>query len=84
MSAPRVFVDVLQSTVDLNRYYTGITSDVSRRIAVHNSGGSQHTVGGRPWRLVVALEFFNEASAVAFEKYLKSDSGRAFSKRHFV
>jgi hypothetical protein len=38
----------------------------------------------RPWDLVAVIEFTNEASAVAFEKYLKSGSGRAFAKRHFV
>jgi putative endonuclease len=30
------------------------------------------------------FEFSNRSSAVAFEKYLKSGSGRAFAKRHFV
>jgi len=38
----------------------------------------------RPWQLVAAIEFANEQSALAFEKYLKSGSGRAFAKRHFV
>jgi hypothetical protein len=38
----------------------------------------------RPWQLVVVLEFASEPSAVAFEKYLKTGAGRAFSKRHFV
>jgi putative endonuclease len=37
----------------------------------------------RPWELVVALEFGNEERALAFERYLKSGSGRAFAKRHF-
>jgi putative endonuclease len=66
------------------RPYTGLTSDVSQRIDTHNSGGSRATTPHRPWRLVVSLEFANEASAVAFEKYLKTGSGRAFAKRHFV
>jgi hypothetical protein len=38
----------------------------------------------RPWDLVATIEFANEASAVHFEKYLKSGSGRAFAKRHLV
>ena len=84
MTAPKVFVYVLQSAKEPSRYYTGITSDVNRRLAVHNSGGSQHTAAIRPWRLIVALEFASEASAAAFEEYLKTGSGRAFAKRHFV
>ena len=78
------FVYVLVSTVDRTRHYVGITSDVARRLDVHNSGGSQHTAQHRPWRVIVSLEFATETSAVAFEKYLKTGSGRAFAKRHFV
>jgi len=50
---------------------------------MHKSGGSLHTAELRPWELVAAIEFTKESSAVAFEKYLKSGSGRAFAKRHF-
>jgi len=84
MTPNKRFVYVLVSTVDLRRHYVGITSDVARRLDVHNSGGSQHTAQYRPWRLIVSLHFVTEASAVAFEKYLKTGSGRAFAKRHFV
>ncbi len=78
------FVYVLRSSVDLGRYYVGVTSDVNRRLETHNSGGSVHTMQNRPWQLVVALEFTNPDSALAFDRYLKSGSGRAFAKRHFV
>ena len=78
------FVYVLQSVRDPRRYYAGLTSYVSQRLEVHNSGGSQHTQQHRPWRQVVGLEFALESSAAAFEKYLKTGSGRAFAQRHFV
>ena len=84
MSASKRFVYVLQSTVDNAQHYVGLTSDVTTRLQVHNSGGSHHTAQNRPWRLVVSLEFAEERGAVQFEKYLKSGSGRAFAKRHFV
>jgi hypothetical protein len=32
----------------------------------------------------VVIEFCDEATAVRFEKALKSGSGRAFAKRHFA
>lgn len=63
--------------------YIGVTNDVGRRIAVHNSGGSLYTAPHRPWRLIVTLEFASERSALDFERYLKSGSGRAFARRHF-
>lgn len=78
------FVYVLRSLVDPSRYYVGLTCDVTQRLEKHNSGGSIHTVANRPWQLVAAIEFSNVDSAVKFERYLKSGSGRAFSKRHFV
>jgi hypothetical protein len=33
---------------------------------------------------VASVEFTSEASAIRFENYLKSGSGRAFAKRHFL
>jgi putative endonuclease len=77
-------VYVLRSIRYPARYYIGLTTDVATRLAVHNSGGSAYTADLRPWELVATIEFTNETSAVAFEKYLKSGSGRAFAKRHFV
>jgi len=85
MTAPRQFVCVLRSLRDPMRYYIGLTSYVTRRLSIHNSGGSlSHTAQLRPWELVASIAFAKESSAVAFEKYLKSGSGRAFAKRHFV
>jgi putative endonuclease len=84
MEWPKCFVYVIVSTVDPRRHYVGLTSDVPRRLTVHNSGGSQHTAQHRPWRLIVSLEFATQSSAATFEKYLKTGSGRAFAKRHFV
>lgn len=78
------FVYVMVSAIDPERHYVGLTSNVTTRLAVHNSGGSQHTAQHRPWRLIVSLEFAIRASAIAFEKYLKTGAGRAFAKRHFV
>jgi putative endonuclease len=80
----KVFVHVIQSTVDPARYYSGRTSNATTRLEVHNSGGSRHTARFRPWRLIACVEFASEGSAARFEKYLKTGSGRAFAKRHFV
>ena len=84
MPGDRRYVYVLRSERDPRRYYVGLTSNVAVRIETHNSGGSQHTAANRPWRLVAAVEFAKEPSAIRFERYLKSGWGRAFAKRHFV
>ena len=79
----RRFVYVLRSSTQTHRYYTGLTSNPIARLHDHNAGGCSHTVSGRPWELIVTVEFAQEERAVEFEKYLKSGSGRAFSSRHF-
>ena len=78
-------VYILRSSADPSRHYVGITNDMQVRLEWHNHGPCGHTVTGRPWVIVVAMEFPSEPDAVRFEKYLKAGSGRAFTKRcHFA
>ena len=77
------FVYVLRSDSDPARHYVGCASDVEERLDWHNGGPSGYTLQYRPWRLIVVVEFPNETTAIRFERYLKSGSGRAFAKRHF-
>jgi putative endonuclease len=79
----RRIVYIIRSESDPSRHYTGITNDVKGRLDWHNSGPCGYTVHNRPWLLVVSIEFPTENAARRFEKYLKSGSGRAFTKRHF-
>ena len=81
--SPKRFVYVLESVVTPGRHYVGLTANVSKRLDAHNAGMSPYSARFRPWRLRVAIEFSEESGAVAFEKHLKSPSGRAFAKRHF-
>jgi putative endonuclease len=52
---------------------------VNARLAGHNAGRCRHTVSRRPWQLHVVIEFSDEPTAICFERYLKSGSGRAFA-----
>jgi predicted GIY-YIG superfamily endonuclease len=78
----RRFVYVRKSETTPTRYYTGLTNDVTARLAQHNNRHSGHTATGGPWRLDVVVEFADEARAARFERYLKSGSGCAFAQRH--
>jgi putative endonuclease len=84
MFVEKHWVYVLQSCTLPDKHYVGLTSDVDARLTFHNAGRSQHTADAAPWRLLVAIQFYDSHSAAAFERYLKSGSGRAFAKRHFV
>jgi len=78
------FVYVLESVNEPARHYTGISANVASRLEWHNAAQCSHTAKHRPWKLLVAIEFTDSDRALRFEKYLKSGSGRAFAKRHFV
>ena len=74
---------MLQSVAQREHYYVGLTSDLKARFAAHNRGESSHTSKHAPWQLITYVAFSDKVKAVAFERYLKSGSGRAFAKRHF-
>ena len=75
------FVYILQSVAHPDQFYTGLCSDVESRLAAHNAGQSPHTSKYKPWKLLSHHWFEQEASAAAFERYLKSGSGRAFAAK---
>ena len=76
------YVYLLVSEQDPARHYTGCTTDLTARLAKHNSGSVPHTAKYRPWRMETAIAFREADKARAFERYLKSGSGRAFARRH--
>lgn len=77
------YVYLLRSIQYPNKTYTGYTTNLKERFTAHNQGKSIHTVKYKPWQLDAYFAFRKEAKAVAFEKYLKSGSGRVFAKKHF-
>ena len=74
------YVYILQSLAEGEHFYTGITDDLDARLSKHNSGAVTHTSKYRPWHIKTYVAFADEERAFAFEKYLKSGSGRAFAK----
>lgn len=77
------YVYLIRSIKYPKTMYVGYTLDVKKRLATHNSGASIHTRKDRPWELVLCMAFKNMECAKQFEKYLKSQSGRAFAKKRF-
>jgi putative endonuclease len=75
------YVYILECVADKGRHYTGVTDNLKTRLAKHNAGGVAHSSKFRPWRLNTYIAFSDETRAFAFEKYLKSSSGRAFAKK---
>jgi predicted GIY-YIG superfamily endonuclease len=76
-----MYVYLLESINFPGENYVGLTDDLRKRLVAHNAGQASHTKKFKPWRLVTYLAFSEEAKAVAFERYMKSSSGRAFAKK---
>jgi putative endonuclease len=76
------YIYLLQSERHENRFYTGLTNDLRKRLKDHNAGRIHHTAKWRPWWLKAYVALSDRSRAVQFERYLKSASGRAFTKRH--
>jgi putative endonuclease len=75
------YVYILQSLGIPEHYYIGVTHDLRARLQRHNAGEVSHTSKFTPWTVKTYVAFSDEKQAVAFEKYLKSPSGRAFAKK---
>lgn len=77
------YVYVLISERDPDAHYTGLTDDLQDRLLAHNARRVPHTAKAAPWRLQTAVAFRDRSKAAAFERYLKTGSGREFARRHF-
>jgi predicted GIY-YIG superfamily endonuclease len=75
------YVYIIRSVNFPEQEYIGATADLKRRLPEHNAGKSTHTAKFKPWVLIWYCAFPDQFKALAFEKYLKSHSGRAFTKK---
>ncbi|MEL6862582.1 MAG: GIY-YIG nuclease family protein [Pseudomonadota bacterium] len=75
---------IIRSIEHPDREYIGMSADLRKRFNAHNAGQSTYTAKFKPWELIWYCAFRDKAKALAFEKYLKSHSGRAFSKKRLL
>jgi putative endonuclease len=75
------YVYIVRSVAAPDQEYTGATANLKNRMAAHDAGKSPHTAKFAPWKLVWYCAFPDKCRALAFEKYLKSHSGRAFANK---
>jgi putative endonuclease len=78
------YVYILRSERYPDQTYIGFTHDLKQRLITHNQGGSSHTSKFIPWQIEFYCAFKNEARARAFERYLKSHSGKAFASKRLL
>jgi len=77
------YVYIIKSK-NYSKHYTGITADLRKRFQDHNSGKSPYTAQYKPYIMSWYCGFSEKNNAYKFEQYLKSGSGIAFLKKHFL
>ena len=78
------YVYIIRSESHPEQTYVGFTRVLKARLTTHNAGGSQHTAKFVPWRVEFYCAFLQEEKALAFERYLKSHSGKAFGNKRLI
>jgi putative endonuclease len=77
------YVYILRSEKDGSRYI-GVTEDLKRRLAEHNSGSNKYSSTKLPIHIIWYSAFPQKQQAYNFERYLKSGSGSAFMNKRLV
>ena len=67
---------IFSKTID--RYYTGYTNDLDRRLSEHNRKKGKYTDAGIPWEVVYTEQFELKHEAQEREKYIKSRKSRIY------
>ena len=73
------YVYILLSKKD-NRFYTGYTSNLKKRLEEHNTGLSLSTKSRVPFSLIYFEGCVNRKDAMKREKYLKTTYGKRYVK----
>jgi len=74
------YVYILRSLKD-NKYYTGYTNNLERRLQDHNRGKSESVKYRGPFALVHREEYSTKLEAIRREKQIKSYKGGEAFKR---
>ena len=71
---------VLHSEKD-NKFYTGFTNNIRRRIEEHQTGKVESTKNRRPLKLIYYEAHYSKADAQRRERYFKTTKGKATLKQ---
>jgi len=77
-------VYIIRSVNQPDQTYIGFTRDIKQRLLTHNQNRGPHTAKFSPWRIEFYCAFKQEDKALAFERHLKSHSGKAFASKRLL
>jgi len=62
----------------LDKYYTGYTNDLERRLSEHNRKKGKYTDTGIPWILVYTEKYKDKKDAMSRERFIKRIKSRDY------
>ena len=72
MESTKMCVVYILHSASTERYYTGHTSDLDRRLREHNAGVTPSNRGGMPWSIVWKSEGMSRGEAMKLERRIKT------------
>ena len=67
------YVYILKSVGQKKITYVGYTSDLKKRIKLHNDGKGAKFTRGRKWRLIYKEKLTSKSKAISREYYIKNN-----------
>ena len=72
------FVVYILFSLKLDKFYTGYTTDIAKRIVEHNSGISDFTSKATDWKVVYIENFSTREEAMKRERAIKGKKSRKY------
>ena len=73
-----MFTTYILFSEQINKYYTGHTADLERRLNEHNIGKTPFMASGKPWSLVFSVNFVSRSEAMKLESQIKKRGAARF------
>jgi putative endonuclease len=73
-----MFVTYILYSPKVNKFYTGQTDDMNRRLEEHNRGKTPFMANGIPWKLIFSKQFDSRADAMKLERFIKRRGAARF------
>ena len=67
------YVYMLKTLDKKNITYVGYTSDIKKRLIIHNLGKGAKFTRGRQWKLIYKEKFSSKKEAISREYYIKKN-----------
>ena len=79
-----MFATYILYSPKINRFYTGQTEDIEKRLEEHNRGKTLFMARGIPWKLIYVITFDSREDAMKLEKKIKKRGAARFLKDNNV